>query len=123
MIGAWRIDNGLELSRSIGDMPYHDRGVISTPDITQYALKSGVGSIVLVSDGILDKMSETEICALVEETKLNCSQSFRSQPLDPPIPLSGETMLTKASTSCEPLRLGLSPETELLGHESSLGVG
>ena len=88
------------------------------PTITHYSLKPGVGSIVLASDGVLEKLSDTEICTHVEEAKLDCPPRIQSQDLEPPIPLSGETAANGDTLSCEPLRLGLSPilKYRLLGN-------
>ena len=77
-----------------------------------------MGSVILVSDGILDKISEKDICALAEESKLQCPRKVRTKEPDSAIPLSGETLRSDIPMpSCSPLRLGIDPdiEKELLG--------
>lgn len=107
--GAWRIDQGLEMSRSIGDIEYRKRGVISTPTLSHLSLDEGIGSLILVSDGISDKVSGSELCAIVEEAKMGCPIRLHAGPQDEAIPLFGTSISDAKPETCHPLRLGLDP--------------
>lgn len=73
-------------------MQYCNKGIISLPTITHYSLKPGVGSIVLASDGVLEKFTDIAICTRVDEAELDCPPRIRAQDLEPPIPLTGQTV-------------------------------
>ena len=79
-----------------------------------------MGSLILTSDGILDKISEKDICALAEESKLQCPGKVQTREPDSAIPLRGETLRSDipSSPSCIPLRLGIDLDIE----EGLLGV-
>lgn len=115
--GIWRIDDGLEISRSIGDWKFKSKGVISIPEISHVELPETPWTLLLMSDGISDQINDQEICRINQEISLNCPLKNQTEKPDPPIALTG--LAPEEGQSCDISRLGLDlslfPETRLLG--------
>lgn len=76
---CWRIDKGLNVSRSLGDFAYKNnrslpadqQRVTAVPDIVEREIDEDVQFVALGSDGVFDVHSSEALVRLLEESKMN----------------------------------------------------
>ncbi|CAD7695660.1 unnamed protein product [Ostreobium quekettii] len=89
--GSWRIDGDLELSRSIGDAPYRDRGLTHIPEFSEWiTAKEDDGILLIASDGVFEAMDENLVCRYAEDSRRGQLGRLKSTPPIIPIPLGGD---------------------------------
>ncbi|XP_038987850.1 uncharacterized protein LOC103718236 isoform X3 [Phoenix dactylifera] len=77
--GVLRINGELAVSRAIGDVPFKNYGVISTPEVTDWqSLTSNDSYLIAASDGIFEKMTTQEVCDLLWYEKLRADMNSDS---------------------------------------------
>lgn len=114
VLGIYRVDGGLELSRALGDLPYRKKGIISKPDVYILNVTEGIhlivsicffnclfeidfGYVILSSDGVFDKLSNDLICIFAENSKHQCKhfQHWYHPDIESPIHLPGKDTLKR----------------------------
>ncbi|KAJ3675586.1 hypothetical protein LUZ60_004628 [Juncus effusus] len=66
-----RVNGQLSLSRAIGDLPYKQHGVISTPELTGWhPISKNETFIIVASDGVFEKMTTQDTCDFLLQLKL-----------------------------------------------------
>lgn len=63
------------MARSIGDTAGTEIGIISTPEITRYAIGSSEQFIVTATDGVWDVMDNHEVVSFVESYRGLCKRN------------------------------------------------
>lgn len=66
--GTWRVDGCLNMTRAIGNrdlQPY----VIADPEIQEHSIQPEDKFLILVSDGVLEKLSNQDTCDLAKSCK------------------------------------------------------
>ena len=58
---------GLAMTRSLGDVKAHDKGVISEPYVVKKELKESDEFIMVCSDGVTDALERSEIAEIIDE--------------------------------------------------------
>ena len=58
---------GIMMTRSIGDVEAHALGVTDEADVNEVELSEGEYAVIAASDGLWDKVSDKEICEVVEK--------------------------------------------------------
>ncbi|XP_019708885.3 uncharacterized protein [Elaeis guineensis] len=77
--GVLRVNGELAVSRAIGDLPFKNYGVISTPEVTDWqSLTSNDSYLIAASDGIFEKMTTQEVCDLLWYEKLRAQMNSDS---------------------------------------------
>ena len=64
-----RLQGELAVSRAFGDLPYRMYGLTADPELRWYNISAADRWLVLVSDGVLESMSEDDICRVAEATE------------------------------------------------------
>mmetsp|Transcript_155048 Transcript_155048/g.269690 ORF Transcript_155048/g.269690 Transcript_155048/m.269690 type:complete len:456 (-) Transcript_155048:37-1404(-) len=76
---CWRIDKGLNVSRSLGDFAYKNnrslpadqQRVTAVPDIVERDIDEDVQFVVMGSDGVFDVHSSEALVKILQESKMN----------------------------------------------------
>jgi serine/threonine protein phosphatase PrpC len=58
---------GIMMTRSIGDVEAHALGVTDEADVDEVDLNEGEYAVIAASDGLWDKVSDKEVCAVVQK--------------------------------------------------------
>ena len=58
---------GLAMTRSLGDKVGTRLGVVCTPEVTKYIIKSEDRAFIIASDGLWEYMPNQEVCDFVKE--------------------------------------------------------
>ena len=74
------------MSRAIGDLPYHQYGLISDPELRWHNISAADVWLVLASDGIFESLSAEAVCHIAARTQAGktrpISLRVESQKLD-----------------------------------------
>lgn len=65
-----RLQGELAVSRAFGDLHYRKYGLIAEPEMHWHSISAADRWLILVSDGVLEKMSEDDICHVALNTEL-----------------------------------------------------
>ena len=73
------MQDGLAVSRALGDLHLREAGLISTPELSAWRTlnKTQDSFLVLVSDGATEVLSAAQICQIAAATASGKSPSFR----------------------------------------------
>ena len=64
-----RLQGELAVSRAFGDLQYRKYGLIAEPEMHWHNISAADRWLILVSDGVLEKISEDDICNVALNTE------------------------------------------------------
>lgn len=64
-----RLQGELAVSRAFGDLHYRKYGLTAHPELRWHSTSAADRWLILVSDGVLEKMSEDDVCQVAASTE------------------------------------------------------